>query len=124
VNDGEEQLEALSLPATSSIPREGRKSSSVPRDGSSSSTSRSSIIRKRKRRDNDDKTTEVLHLAGEKLKALQSEDSFDVYGKHVAYKLRGLKGNQTVFTRTLINGVLFEADMEALTRDFKVINCR
>lgn len=90
---------------------------------SSSSASRSSTIRKRKQRDNDDRTTEVLHLAVEKLKALQSEDSFDVYGKHIAHKLRALQGNQHVFAQKLINDVLFEADMEALTRDFKVINC-
>jgi hypothetical protein len=113
VSDGEEQLEELSLPATSSILREGRKSTSVPRDGSSSSTSRSSIIRKREQQDNDDKTTEVLHLTGVKLKALQLEDSFDIYGKHIAHKLRGLKGNQNVFAQKLINDVLFEADMEA-----------
>jgi hypothetical protein len=57
------------------------------------------------------------------LKALQSEDSFNVYGKHIAHKLRGLKGRQNVFAQKPINAVLFEAEIEALTEDFKIINC-
>jgi hypothetical protein len=46
-----------------------------------------------------------------------------VYGRHIAHKLRGLKGKQNVFAQKLINDVLFEEEMEALTEDFKVINC-
>nr|CAD7443647.1 unnamed protein product [Timema bartmani] len=109
-------LETISHSATPSTPGEGRKPTRVPRDNSSS------IVRKRKQRGNDDETTEVLQSAGRKLKALQSEDSFGVYGKHIANKLRGLKGKQNIFAQKLINDVQF-VEMETLTKGFKVLNC-
>jgi hypothetical protein len=46
-----------------------------------------------------------------------------VYGKHIAHKLRGLKGKQNLFAQKLFNDVPFEAEMEASTEDFKAINC-
>lgn len=36
-------------------------------------------------------------LVGEKFKNHRQEDSFDVYGKHIANKLRGLTQNQNIF---------------------------
>lgn len=68
-------------------------------------------------------TDEVLQLAGQKLKALGPDDEFEAYGKYISHKLRSLKGNQSIFARKLINDVIFEGEMEALTKDFKVINC-
>lgn len=64
----------------------------------------------------------MLQLAGQQLKAIRPGDEFEAYGKYVAHKLRSLKGNQAVFARKLINDVIFEGELEALTKDFKVIN--
>ncbi|KAF2889324.1 hypothetical protein ILUMI_16849 [Ignelater luminosus] len=77
---------------------------------------------KRKQRDYDDRTSEVMQLIGEKLKTVHSNDCFDVFGKHIAHKLRGLKGQQNVFAQTLINDVLLEAEMKNLMQDFKLRN--
>lgn len=54
---------------------------------------------------------------------MNSEDEYQVFGKYVAHKLRGLKGNQQIFARKLINDIIFEGELESLTKDFKVMNC-
>ncbi len=51
---------------------------------------------------------------------MRPEDTFDVYGKHVAHKLRGLKGDQVTFAQKLMNDVLFEAELGMLTRDYQI----
>lgn len=76
-----------------------------------------------KRKKNQSPTKEVLMLAGEKLKAIHSDDEFEVFGKYIAHKLRVLKGNQQIFARKLINDVIYEGELESLTKDFKVMNC-
>lgn len=81
-----------------------------------------SSSRKRKMPPNDDKTMEVMTLVGKKLNSLKADDSFDVFGKYVANKLRNLNKQQSVFSQKLINDVLFEAEMESLTRNFKVVD--
>jgi len=65
-------------------------------------------------------TDEVLQLAGQQLKAIRPDDEFEAYEKYIAHKLRSL--NQAVFARKLINDVIFEGKLEALTKDFKVMN--
>jgi len=67
-------------------------------------------------------TDEVMQLAGQQLKAISPDDEFEAYGKYIAHKLRSLKGNQAVYARKLINDVIFEGELEALTKDFKVMN--
>lgn len=67
-------------------------------------------------------TDEVMQLAGQQLKAIRPDDEFEAYGKYIAHKLRSLKGNQAVYARKLIKDVIFEGELEALTKDFKVMN--
>lgn len=92
-------------------------------DGSSASTSvaASPMLTRPKRRKNLTPTDEMIHLAGEQLKGLRPEDEFEAFGKYIAHKLRSLKGNQSIFARKLINDVIFEGELEALTKDFKVM---
>ncbi|CAD7078409.1 unnamed protein product [Hermetia illucens] len=91
-------------------------------DGSSASTSvaASPMLSRPKRKKNMTPADEVIHLAGEQLKALRPDDEFEAFGKYIAHKLRSLKGNQSVFARKLINDVIFEGELEALTKDFKI----
>lgn len=39
----------------------------------------------------DDKTSEVMHLAREKIENIPLDDCLDVFGKHIAHKFHGLK---------------------------------
>uniref|UniRef100_A0A182X0A5 MADF domain-containing protein n=1 Tax=Anopheles quadriannulatus TaxID=34691 RepID=A0A182X0A5_ANOQN len=48
------------------------------------------------------------------------EDAFDIFGKHVAYKLRSLNKQQSILAQKLINDVLFEGEMETLNRHCKI----
>lgn len=93
-------------------------------DGSTTSRSvtPSPIVLRPKRKKNLTPTDEVIQLAGQQLKAIRPDDEFEAYGKYIAHKLRSLKGNQAVFARKLINDVIFEGELEALTKDFKVMN--
>ena len=61
------------------------------------------------------KTNEVMELVGKKLNTLQQKDSFDVFGKHIANKIRSVNRQQNIFAQKLINDVLFEAEMDTLT---------
>jgi hypothetical protein len=54
------------------------------------------------------------------LKAIQSEDRFDIFGKHVAHTLRGVDPRQVLVAEKLINDVLFEAQMGNLTQDITI----
>ena len=114
--------EQLSGPETPSSLGEQMSSSNLAKCGSASSSSIPSV-KKKKRQAVHDETEKVLQLVGEKLRAIQPEDSFDVFGKNIAHQLRVLKSTQCVFAKKLINDVLFEGEMEALTKDFKVVNC-
>uniref|UniRef100_A0A6P7FB29 Uncharacterized protein LOC114327537 isoform X2 n=1 Tax=Diabrotica virgifera virgifera TaxID=50390 RepID=A0A6P7FB29_DIAVI len=51
---------------------------------------------------------------------LTADDEFNAYGKYIAYKLRLFQGNQAIFARKLINDVIFEGELNGLTKDFKV----
>lgn len=113
----------MSEPATPSTPREERPHTSASGYITSSSSRTSLKKQRRQTNSNDDRTTEVLQLAEEKLKEIKDEDAFDVFGKHIAFKLRSLTERQNMFAQKLINDVIFEAQMETLTKDFKIINC-
>ena len=92
-------------------------------DGSSTSQSvtPSPTVLRPKRRKNLTPADEVIQLAGEQLRSIRPDDEFDAYGKYVAHKLRSLKGSQAIFARKLINEAIFEGELEALTKDFKVM---
>uniref|UniRef100_A0A903WQY6 MADF domain-containing protein n=1 Tax=Anopheles darlingi TaxID=43151 RepID=A0A903WQY6_ANODA len=92
---------------------------SIPRSSISSNTA-GSTPRKRKRASSDDITTEVMMLVGKKLESLQNEDVFESFGKYVASKLRGVSSEQSAIAQKLICDVLFEAEFDTLTRNFKV----
>ncbi|KAG8259750.1 hypothetical protein J6590_008785 [Homalodisca vitripennis] len=90
---------------------------------STSTTSRShSPTRKRKAATNDDGTTDVMKLVGKKLESLQAEDAFQVFGKHVANKLRDVSTSQNNIVQKLISDVLFEVELGTLTRNFQIVN--
>lgn len=91
------------------------------RTASSRSVTPSSIAPQLKRKKKLTPTDEVLQLAGQQLKAIRPDDEFEAYGKYIAHKLRSLKGNQAIVARKLINDMIFEGELEALTKDFKVI---
>lgn len=92
------------------------------RSATSRSVTPTPIAPQSKRKKKLTSTDEVMQLAGQQLKAIRPDDEFEAYGKYIAHKLRSLKGNQAVFARKLINDVIFEGELEALTKDFKVIN--
>ncbi|KAL1490302.1 hypothetical protein ABEB36_013018 [Hypothenemus hampei] len=81
-----------------------------------------SSVRKRKL-DIDTKTTELMAVVGKKLNDIDinKKDLFDIFGQHVANKLRTLCKEQNIFAQKLINDVLFEAEMESLTRNCRVL---
>ncbi|KAJ8932481.1 hypothetical protein NQ318_001656 [Aromia moschata] len=89
----------------------------------SRNTSRShSSTRKRKGVPNDDGTTDIMKLVGNKLESLQAEDAFQVFGKHVANKLRDVPSSQNAIAQKLISDVLFEAELGTLTRNFQIVD--
>lgn len=57
------------------------------------------------------------------MKTLNSVDEFQVFGKFVGHKLRGLKDNQPIFARKLISDVIYEGELESLTKDSKAMDC-
>lgn len=61
---------------------------------------------------------ENLTPADERLKEIRPDDEFEAYGKYV----RSLQGKQAIFAQKLINDLIFEGELEALTKDFKVMN--
>lgn len=86
-------------------------------------TSRSqSSTRKRKGVPNDDGTNEVMTLVGKKLESLQTEDAFQVFGKHVGNKLRNVNSQQNAIAQKLISDILFEAELGTLTRHFQLVD--
>ncbi|KAL7634867.1 UNVERIFIED_CONTAM: hypothetical protein RMT77_015244 [Armadillidium vulgare] len=71
-----------------------------------------------------EKTEIFMGLGRELLSYVKQDDPQDIYGKHIANKLRALQGYQRTLAEKLINDVLFEAEMGTLTRDFRIVNCR
>ncbi|XP_054260753.1 uncharacterized protein LOC128985353 [Macrosteles quadrilineatus] len=59
---------------------------------------------------------ETMKRVGDKLNSVKESDPHDIFGKHVADRLRNLKPHQLKFAQKLISDVLFEADMESLNR--------
>lgn len=110
-------IAALELPATPAS-----SESSHVRQSSFTCSTPSTRKRKATKAKDDEKTLQVMSLVEEKLQSLKPDDSFDVFGKHVANKLRSVSKQQNMIAQKLINDVLFEADMESLTRTFKVLD--
>ncbi|XP_049284056.1 uncharacterized protein LOC125764169 [Anopheles funestus] len=52
----------------------------------------------------------------------KGEDSFDIFGKHIAYKLQSLNKQQYILAQKLINDVLFEGEMETLNRKCSIMD--
>lgn len=77
---------------------------------------------KKKMRPDYDKTDEVMALVGKKLESCKEDDCYDTFAKHVANKLRALTGQQNMFAQKMINDVLFEAEMESLSRYSRVVD--
>lgn len=64
-------------------------------------------------------TAEPLQLR-ERL-GTRHEDQYDVFGKHVAHRLRDMNPNQVKYAQKLISDVLFEGAMESLNRSCKIV---
>ncbi|PSN42036.1 hypothetical protein C0J52_12277 [Blattella germanica] len=109
--------EAATTPATPASEASTSTSHSV-------NTSRKLTRNKRKAVGNDDGTTEVLQVIGKKLESLQADDAFQVFGKHVANKLREVPNSQNIIAQKLISDVLFEAELGTLTRNFRIVDMK
>ncbi|XP_056641549.1 uncharacterized protein LOC130448286 [Diorhabda sublineata] len=81
-------------------------------------TSRAPFSRPTKRKLNpfEKASLETMQKVGEKISFYKADDCFDRFGKHVADRLRDAKPHQQKIAQKLISDVLFEADMESLTR--------
>lgn len=70
----------------------------------------------RKAEEQENLATEVLHTVQEHFKKPRvQEDRFDVIGKTIAIKLRGLPKQQMLIAEKLMNDTLFQAEMGSLT---------
>ncbi|KAL3269918.1 hypothetical protein HHI36_008975 [Cryptolaemus montrouzieri] len=87
----------------------------------SSNTSHKST-RKRKGVPADDGTTDIMKLVGKKLESLQAEDALQVFGKHVANKLRDVSSSQNAIAKKLLSDVLFEEELSTLTSNFRIFD--
>ncbi|XP_046402172.1 uncharacterized protein LOC124168102 [Ischnura elegans] len=65
-------------------------------------------------------TDQLLVTVGQRLKEVKKEDQFDLYGKHVAQKLRLLIPEQRIFAQKLMNDALFEAELGSLHRNASI----
>ncbi|KAG8267286.1 hypothetical protein J6590_054683 [Homalodisca vitripennis] len=57
---------------------------------------------------------------GFKQSSVLKEDQFDVFGKHIAQKLRVLDNEQQIIAQKLINDALFEAELGSLYRNASI----
>lgn len=74
--------------------------------------SRHNIQKKKK---NDELTTDVLVPVQDHFNRPQvQEDRYDLVGKTIAMKLRGLGDRQSLIVEKKINDILFEAEMDTL----------
>lgn len=91
--------------------------------GSSTSGVRShGSFRKRQARSTDDKLMDIMTKAEKQLESINADDSFDRYGKHIADRLRQVSPQQIKFVQKLIGDVLFEAEMESLNKNFRIVD--
>lgn len=71
----------------------------------------------KRRKINDDLTTDVLATVRDHFKAPQTQlDRFDLLGKTVSIKLRSVDKTQALIAEKIITDILFEAEMGTLTR--------
>ncbi|XP_046986329.1 uncharacterized protein LOC124556414 [Schistocerca americana] len=115
--EGENDIENVAIEDTDSTP----PMTPVTPRSSNSNNSLSNAPRGKRKRSMEHKTDEILSLVDKKLNTMQPPDPFDTFGQHVANKLRALTPQQNIIAQKLINDVLFEGDMEALNRNFKVV---
>ncbi|KAK7025487.1 hypothetical protein SK128_017606 [Halocaridina rubra] len=72
--------------------------------------------RKRLRKREGDETDYLLSFVGERLRASQPEDQFDIAGRYVAAKLRNLPRDQCIYAEKFIHEILFEAELGNLSK--------
>lgn len=97
--------------------------SSIPEETPRPSTSRQNYMSRKRHSDrNNTNTLDLMNKVGKKLENLNPKDSFNIFGEHVANKLRTLTVEQNIFAQKLINDVLFEGEMESLTRNFRILD--
>ncbi|XP_077289970.1 uncharacterized protein LOC143913829 [Arctopsyche grandis] len=64
----------------------------------------------------------VLNKINKHLGNIKASDSFDIFGQHVACKLRMLPHFQKIFCEKVINDTLFMAQLGKLTVDAKIVH--
>lgn len=65
-------------------------------------------------------TTDALQIVGKKLTSMKEDDTYDIFGKYVADRLRKINPEQYKFAQKLIGEVMFEAEMDSLNRYSKI----
>lgn len=70
----------------------------------------------------EEQNDEVLSIVSERLRTCQKpDDKFSIFAQNVAAKLRGLPTRTRLFTEKLINDLLFEAEMEHINSETKIV---
>ncbi|XP_053667608.1 uncharacterized protein LOC128717957 [Anopheles marshallii] len=91
---------------------------------SSCSMSSSATTEKRNFSSFDQQSYQQSNAARKRIRfSSNNEDSFDIFGKHIAYKLLSLNKQQYILAQKLINDVLFEGEMETLNRTCNITTC-
>lgn len=75
---------------------------------------------KRKLNTIDQMTTDALQIVGKKLTSMKEDDTYDIFGKYIADRLRKINPEQYTFAQKLIGDVIFEAEMDSLNRYCKI----
>lgn len=65
-------------------------------------------------------TTDALQIVSKKLTSMKGDDTYDIFGKYVADRLRKINQEQYKFAQKLIGDVMFEAEMDSLNRYCKI----
>lgn len=72
-------------------------------------------------RDQNDVSTNETELNNEHLENVNAKDSFEIFGQHVACKLRDMHHFQKIICEKVINDTLFLAQLGMLTVDATIV---
>ena len=115
----------LYLQEAQEVENEDDMESLIPHHDSTPSGSATGGSLKRKRKSNkvDEQTDEILTMVSERLRknTTNNDDPLDIYGKHVAAKLRSLPKQTRIYTEKLINDIIFEAEMGNVDKNTKIL---
>ncbi|CAG9760204.1 unnamed protein product [Ceutorhynchus assimilis] len=93
------------------------------RSSASASTIISKSSTKKRKNKSDEQADEVLEMVEERLRnsaTANKDDAFDIFGKHVAAKLRSLPHLTKLYTEKLITDLLFQAELGNIDSNTKI----